>query len=146
MRVKWAAGWAHDWWDMHVCEEHADVSGESLRQAHPWLLSLYSGYLARVSHATLRVCTRTLDCECGRREMGDDRRRDKRGHGGTHFLPRSAFCNSISSARMVMPAKGPSLKVTGRPMFSLVKSSERLCEGVSAQTRMRRGGECSLER
>jgi hypothetical protein len=46
--------------------------------------------------------------------------------GTAHFLPRSAFCNSVSSARMVRPAKGPSVKVTGRPMFSLVKSRERV--------------------
>lgn len=49
----------------------------------------------------------------------------------THFLPRSAFCNSVSSALIVVPLNGPSLKVTGRPMLS--KSSERtFAPGFSA--------------
>lgn len=40
-------------------------------------------------------------------------------HETTHFLPRSAFCSSISSARSVRPLNWPSVNVTGRPMSSL---------------------------
>ena len=49
----------------------------------------------------------------------------------THFLPKSAFCNSMSSARIVRFSKRPSVNVTGRPIFSRAKSRERIWRGVT---------------